>query len=149
MRHKKFVVPVIIIFSLLIYASCVNAAAFGPEPSPENLPAVHITSVGVTGNSQITSEYILNVADTKPGKVLSRDMIQADIEEIYNQGYFSYVDVDIRPEGGGASVMFNVQENPVIESINFSGNTIYKDEQLMTARILYQECAGRLQRNCL
>ena len=110
MRHKKFVVPVIIIFSLLIYASCVNAAAFGPEPSPENLPAVHITSVGVTGNSQITSEYILNVADTKPGKVLSRDMIQADIEEIYNQGFFSYVDVDIRPEGGGVESNYRVNK---------------------------------------
>lgn len=129
MRQKKLFIPVFILL-LLIFASCACAADYDSES--QDIHAIQVTSVGVTGNSQITSEYILNIADTKPGKVLSRDMIQADIEEIYNQGYFSYVDVDIRPEGGGASVMFNVQENPVIESINFSGNTIYKDEQLMS-----------------
>ena len=94
-------------------------------------PQVFVNSVGVIGNSQITEEYILNVVDTKPGNILSRDMIQADVESIYGQGFFSFVDVDVRPEGGGASVMFSVQENPVIESINFSGNTMYSSEQLM------------------
>ena len=90
-----------------------------------------VTSVGVVGRVQIAEEYILNVVSTKPGSLLSRDQIQADIEQIYNQGFFSYVDVDINPEGGGASVMFRVQENPVIESITFTGNTIYTREQLM------------------
>ena len=141
MRQKKFFIPVfILLFSLLLLAPA-SAADYDFNAESESVPVsvsesginiVQITSVGVTGNSQITSEYILNVADTKVGQPLSRDMIQADIEEIYNQGYFSYVDVDIRPEGGGVSVMFNVQENPIIESINFSGNTIYKSEQLMT-----------------
>ena len=90
-----------------------------------------VTSVGVVGRVKIAEEYILNVVSTKPGSILSRDQIQADIEQIYNQGFFSYVDVDINPEGGGASVMFRVQENPVIESITFTGNTIYTREQLM------------------
>lgn len=93
--------------------------------------AVEVTSVNVSGNSQIAAEYILNVVDTKPGKTLSRDMILSDIEAIYNQGFFSFVDADFEEEGGGASVTFTVQENPVIESINFTGNTIYSSEQLM------------------
>lgn len=92
---------------------------------------IYVTSTGVNGNTHTASEYILNVTDTKPGGILSRDIIQTDIENIYNLGFFSYVDVDIRPEGGGASVTFTVQENPVIDSINFSGNTIYTSEQLM------------------
>ena len=90
-----------------------------------------VTSVGVLGNDQIASEYILNVVDTKAGSVLNRDLLQKDIENIYNQGFFSFVDVDVRDEGGGVSVMFSVQENPKIESISFSGNTKYSDEQLM------------------
>ena len=92
---------------------------------------IYVTSTAVTGNTHTASEYILNVVDTKPGSILSRDVIQTDIENIYNLGFFSYVDVDINPEGGGASVIFTVQENPVIDSINFSGNTIYTSEQLM------------------
>ncbi len=92
---------------------------------------VQITSVGVTGNEHIATEYILNVVDTKPGMTLSRDMIRSDIEAIYNQGFFSFADAEMRPEGGGVSLMFSVRENPVIESITFTGNTLYTDEQLM------------------
>ena len=120
MRNKIFFVLAVLIISA---SSCSYAA---------EIPAIQVTSVGVTGNANIATEYILNVADTKPGSFISRDVIQSDIEAIYNQGFFSYVDVDIRPEGGGAAVMFSVQENPVIESINFSGNTLYTTEQLMS-----------------
>ncbi|MBR0150198.1 MAG: hypothetical protein IJP89_02415 [Synergistaceae bacterium] len=92
---------------------------------------IYVTSTGVTGNTHTATEYVLNVVDTKAGSILSRDVIQSDIQAIYELGFFSYVDVDIRPEGGGASVMFSVQENPVIESISFSGNTVFTSEQLI------------------
>lgn len=90
-----------------------------------------ITSVNVSGNQNITSEYILNVAKTKAGSELSRDVILSDIEAIYNQGFFSFVDADLTDEGGGTNVTFTVQENPLIQSITFTGNTIFKREQLM------------------
>ena len=99
---------------------------------------VQVTSVGVTGNENIASEYILNVVDTKPGMIMSRDMIRSDIDAIYNQGFFSFADAEMRPEGGGVSVMFSVRENPVIESITFTGNTLYTSEQLMK-EVLSQE----------
>ena len=126
----KFIISILVL--ILIPTLAYSEEAAEPEESQREHPQILINSVGVVGNSQIAQEYILNVVDTKPGKVLSRDMIQADVEAIYNQGFFSFVDVDVRPEGGGASVMFSVQENPVIESINFSGNTMYTSEQLMT-----------------
>ena len=116
---KKFF-ALIFIFALIIIPS-VSYSAEMPQ----------ITSVGVVGNEHISSEYILHVAEIRAGDIVSRDKIQADITAIYNQGYFSYVDVDLRPEGGGVSVMFSVQENPIIESINFAGNTIYSTEKLM------------------
>ncbi len=90
-----------------------------------------ITSVNVSGNQNISSEYILNVAKIKPGMTLSRDMILSDIETIYNQGFFSFVDADISDEGGGTGVTFTVQENPLITGIKFTGNTIFTTEQLM------------------
>ncbi len=94
-------------------------------------PVRQVTSVGVSGNPNIATEYILNVVDTKPGTTLSRDRILSDIEAIYNQGFFSFVDADFSDEGGGVSVTFTVQENPVIESISFTGNTLYTSDQLM------------------
>ncbi|MDY6399764.1 MAG: POTRA domain-containing protein [Synergistales bacterium] len=112
----------------------IPACAFSDEESEDvapKAPEVKVTTVGVIGNPNIASEYILNVVDTKPGSILSREKIQTDIESIYNQGFFSYVDVDIRPDDLGAAVVFSVQENPMIASINFTGNTLYTTEQLM------------------
>ena len=114
-------------FLLLLIFLLIPSFAYSAE-----IPEVQVTSVGVIGNEHIVNEYILNAVGTKPGDMLSRDVIQADIQAIYNQGFFSFVDVDLRPEGGGVSVMFSVQENPVIESINFTGNSMYTSEQLMS-----------------
>ena len=115
MRYKFFLMLV------LSAVFCANSAC---------AQDVQVTSVGVVGNERVTTEYILNIVETKPGSVLSRDLLQADADRIYEQGFFSYADFDIRPEGGGVSIMFNVQENPIIESITFTGNTVYTAEQL-------------------
>ena len=124
-QHIKFLAVLILIL--------VPSLAYSADDS-----FVQITSVGVTGNENIATEYILNVVDTKPGMIMSRDMIRSDIEAIYNLGFFSFADAEMRPEGGGVSVMFSVRENPVIESINFTGNSLYTSEQLMK-EVLSQE----------
>lgn len=113
----------IIIMTMMITAGIANG---------EEAVARHVTSVNVSGNPNIATEYILNVVDTKPGVELSRDMILSDIEAIYNQGFFSFVDADVSDEGGRTSVTFTVQENPKITGIHFTGNTIYTSEQLMS-----------------
>ncbi len=118
MRHKLLV----LLFFALLLPNCAHSA---------EAPNFQVTSVAVSGNDHIATEYILNVVDTKPGTILSRDVIQADVEAIYNQGFFSFADFDFAPEGGGVAVTFTVKENPVIESITFTGNTMYTTEQLM------------------
>lgn len=117
-------------FAVFNFAAPLHAADESPTL---DLP---VTFVGVSGNSQVTSEYILGVVNTKVGENLNRDTLQKDIEAIYEQGFFSFVDADLRTDTTfdgqeGVSVTFSVQENPIIESINFSGNTIYKDSELM------------------
>ena len=97
---------------------------------------IPVTFVGVSGNDQIASSYILGVVNTKPGQNLDRETLQKDIETIYEQGFFSFVDVDLHPEttpegADGVAVTFSVQENPIIETITFEGNTIYSNERLM------------------
>jgi outer membrane protein insertion porin family len=90
-----------------------------------------IVSVGVKGNEQVTATYILGVIETKAGDPLDRDALQKDIEAIYNQGFFSFVDVDLNMESEGVAVVFSVMENSVVEEITFTGNTVYKSEILM------------------
>jgi outer membrane protein insertion porin family len=126
MRHyMKFLAVIILVL--------VPSFAYSADDS-----IVQVTSVGVTGNEHIATEYILNVVDTKPGMIMSRDMIRSDIDAIYNQGYFSFADAEMKEEGGGTSVIFSVRENPIIESITFIGNSLYTSEQLMK-EVLSQE----------
>ena len=126
----------ILVITVLILFSVSQAFADETEETEElqkhQPPEIKVTTVGVIGNPNIASEYILNVVETKPGAVLNRDTIQSDIEAIYEQGFYSFVDVDIRRDEDGAAVVFSVQENPKIDSINFTGNTIYTTEQLMS-----------------
>ena len=121
MKHK-FLLLVVSALVFLIPSSSYSAEA----------PNFQVTSVTVSGNDHIVTDYILNAVNTKPGTILSRDVIQADVESIYAQGFYSYADFDLKQEGGGVAVTFIVQENPVIESITFTGNTKYTTEQLMT-----------------
>ncbi|MDR3264472.1 MAG: outer membrane protein assembly factor, partial [Synergistaceae bacterium] len=97
--------------------------AFAAEPV--------VASVGVRGNDQVTAGYILGVVETKAGDALDRDRLQRDIEAIYNQGFFSFVDVDLSSLADGVSVVYSVRENPIVEDISFTGNTIYKGDTLM------------------
>lgn len=114
------------IFLLMLSSSC----SYSSE-----MPGIKVVSVEVEGNERISAEDILDLANTKPGEILSNDVIESDIEAIYSQGFFSYVDADVKPEGEGAAVVFSVKENPIIESVNFSGNSLYTSEQLMNGAL--------------
>jgi len=90
-----------------------------------------VVGVGVRGNSEVVDEHILSVVGTKIGEPLDQDQIQEDIDAIYGLGFFSLVDVSVTPQMGGAYVEFQVVENPVIEKVIFTGNTVFTDEELM------------------
>jgi len=89
-----------------------------------------VVAVEVQGNQDVVSAYILGAAKTKAGEVLDRDQLQKDIESIYNLGFFAMTDASVEPEGDGVKVIFRVQENPKVKEVRFTGNTVYKEEDL-------------------
>ncbi len=100
-----------------------NIAASAAEPL--------VSALGVDGNEHVVAEHILGVVGTRVGEPLSREQLQSDVEAIYNLGFFSFVDIDLQSIAGGVGVTYIVRENPVVEQITFSGNNIYKDEDLL------------------
>jgi len=90
-----------------------------------------VVGVGVSGNKQVASNFILSVVETKVGEPLDRELVQKDIDNIYGLGFFSLVDVSLSPQSGGVYVEYEVVENPTIEEIVFEGNTVYSSEDLM------------------
>jgi len=118
-RCKRLFAGVLVLVAAMFTASAANAQS----------PLV--VGVGVRGNSEVVDEHILSVVGTKIGEPLDQDQIQEDIDAIYGLGFFSLVDVSVTPQMGGAYVEFQVVENPVIEKVIFTGNTVFTDEELM------------------
>ena len=57
-----------------------------------------------------------------------------DMKKIFDTGYFSTVEPKIdRKADNTVSIVYEVNENPVIQNINFEGNTLYKDAELEKA----------------
>ncbi|NLI95127.1 MAG: BamA/TamA family outer membrane protein [Synergistaceae bacterium] len=89
-----------------------------------------VVAVEVQGNQDVVSAYILGAAKTRAGELLDREQVQKDIEAIYNLGFFAVADATIEPEGDGVKVVFKVQENPKVKEVRFTGNSVYKEEDL-------------------
>ena len=108
---------------------CLLAALLGAVPASAQDPVVAL--VDVEGNEHVVSQHILGVVRTKAGEPISREQLQSDVEAIYALGFFSFVDINLYSVANGVGVTFIVRENPVVESVSFSGNSIYSDEDLL------------------
>ena len=108
---------------------CLLAALLGAVPASAQDPVVAL--VDVEGNEHVVSQHILGVVRTKAGEPISREQLQSDVEAIYALGFFSFVDINLYSVADGVGVTFIVKENPVVESVSFSGNSIYSDEELL------------------
>ncbi|MFP4481742.1 MAG: outer membrane protein assembly factor [Thermovirgaceae bacterium] len=105
------------------------AAVFATTSATAQNPLV--SGIGVTGNTEVVDEHVLGVVETEVGEPLDRDQIQEDVDAIYGLGFFSLVDVSIESQAGGAYVEFEVVENPIVQKVEFTGNTVFTDEELM------------------
>ena len=90
-----------------------------------------LKDITITGNSSVKTEQIKNMLTLKSGDELDSSKAQADSKRIYDMGYFETVDAKVTSNADGTqSLEYVVKENPIIQDITFSGNTIYKAEDL-------------------
>ena len=92
-----------------------------------------IVGFEVQGNQLIDEKIILlNIAE-KIGDTLSAQAVQDDIARIGEMGYFSYVGAEVKADGTGKKVVFNVEENAIVGDISIKGCTKVKNEILLEA----------------
>jgi len=89
-----------------------------------------IARIQVIGNNKIESSAILDQIKTKVGDLLSFPSLRKDMQKIYEMGYFTDVQVDVKETGEGPLVTFVVVEKPSIGQIVISGN-----EKIETSKI--------------
>ena len=89
-----------------------------------------ITKIQVLGNDKIESSAILGQITVQVGDLLSVPSLRSDMRRIYEMGYFTDVQVDVKETEAGALVTFVVIEKPSIGRILVLGN-----EKIETSKI--------------
>ncbi|MCM8783582.1 MAG: outer membrane protein assembly factor BamA [Candidatus Omnitrophica bacterium] len=120
---RKFFVIILFVFSFFQ-----EEVVFAED----NQPKV-ISSIQVLGNITVSSSTILSKIKSKVGQAFSQKELDEDLKRLYATGYFSDIRIDLRETAEGLMVIFNVKERPVVESIVFEGNRIFKKERLEKA----------------
>jgi len=121
---------------LLVAGALSGAITATAEPIGKSAlaPAIRVLSVRVEGNQQISTNAILQVVATKPGEAFSREQLDRDVSEIHHMGWFR-AEPTMRLENtpDGVKVTLIVQEWPVIQKIETTGNKLIPTAQLRAA----------------
>ena len=93
-----------------------------------------VASIDMEGTKTLNKEDYLKDLPIKVGDILIPQKVVDGAQKIYKSGYFSTVEPKVdRKSDNTVSIVYEVNENPVIQSINFEGNTLYKDAELEKA----------------
>lgn len=85
------------------------------------VPAAHAQVVGqiaVEGTQRVETETVLSYMQLSRGETFSAEKIDESVKALFQTGLFSDVQVFRR----GSTLVVKVVENPMINSVNFSGN---------------------------
>ncbi len=90
-----------------------------------------IVDIKIRGNYSISTATILNKLKLKKGDVFDESAINTELKRLYATGYFSDVFIETEERAEGVAVTFTVVEKPVIDKIEFRGNTRIKSPHLL------------------
>ena len=86
--------------------------------------------VSVKNNKAISTSTILANVKTKVDEVFTQDVLNNDLKRLYALGYFTDVSVDVKDYDDGLMVTFIVEEKPLVEELNFTGNKEIRSPKL-------------------
>ena len=93
-----------------------------------------VASIDIEGLQTRRKEEYLKNLPIKPGDIFVPQKAVDGAQKIFDSGYFSTVEPKIdRKADNNVSIVYEVKENPAIQSISFEGNTLYKDAELEKA----------------
>jgi outer membrane protein insertion porin family len=89
-----------------------------------------VKKISILGNSKIEEGVIRGAIKTREGGPFLADQVREDLRAVFGLGYFSDVQVDIKPINGGREVIFVVVEKPSIKEVQVTGNQKVKMEDI-------------------
>ena len=93
-----------------------------------------VAKIGIEGTKIKNGEDDLNDLPINTGDRFIPQKAIDGAQKIFQSGFFSSVEPKIdRKTDNTVNIIYEVQENPIIQSINFEGNTLYTNDQLEKA----------------
>ncbi len=131
---KKINIMVLCILLLFVFSNFTSAQL--PDQEIEEDITIQreepvIEKITFSGNENISEETIREVMQIEPGDELDEDLLRQDLQSIFDLDYFQRVAPDLREYEQGVELVINVIENPVLQEVNFIGETVYDKETLL------------------
>jgi hypothetical protein len=105
-------------------------AVLGPVAAPRFLAseaqAQVISRIVVEGNQRIEPDTVISYMQIGPGDYYDPERIDESVKALFQTGLFSDVKIFLR----GTQIVVVVDENPLINQVNFEGNSAIKDKDL-------------------
>jgi outer membrane protein insertion porin family len=120
MRYR-FVLPVVLAFVLTLAAPLLVSSGWVGSAHAQT-----VSSIIVEGNQRVENDTVLSYIAISPGDVASPDDIDQSVKSLFQTGLFSDVQITRR----GSTLVVRVEENPMINRVNFEGNSEVKDADL-------------------
>lgn len=108
----------------LLYLSSNDEAAIKPFEGKT------VTSVDIANVPDQVKSTLMPLIHTKPGDALTLEGVKADVSSLGSTGVFSQIIPSVESVPEGVRLSYITKANPVIHSVEFSGNTVFDSKQL-------------------
>ena len=117
-------------WSLLLFlaVAVVSSGSRAQDAGEEDI--VRAIEIRFVGPETVNRSLVTANIQTAVGKPRSRDMIEQDVRNLINTGYFFDVRVLEEPVVDGVRIVFQVQGKATIKEITIEGEKRFKDERL-------------------
>lgn len=82
---------------------------------------IKLTDVQLEGNDRVDGATVRAVLTVRPGKEVTLEDIDRDLQAIFKLGHFDDITAELREDGGGKVLVFIVHERPLLREISFDG----------------------------
>lgn len=87
-------------------------------------PKYGVGEIGFAGSQKIDLAYIKNFLSYAAPDSVSEEEIKLNLMKLYQTGYFHQVEARLQNQGQGFKLIYNLQENPALESLKFQGKLV-------------------------
>jgi outer membrane protein insertion porin family len=115
-------------WSLLTWLAVIVSSSLGWAQESEEI--VREIEVRFYGPETVNRSIVMANIQTAVGKPRSRDVIERDVRNLIDTGYFTDVRVLEEPVANGLRIVFQVQGKATIKEIVIEGQKRYKEERL-------------------